>query len=233
MSTEEQQTEDTDLLGDNETLDPKPEEKAEDTKSGSPGVDDNKDDTLSDDTSGDLLSDDDDTGQNSDGTSFEFEVPEDLQDMQFDDGALDAFKKAAAAAGLSQEQFQALAEFDARNALAAQKAWADEQHQVVAGWKQSVIDDKDIGGENLSVTRQNAKAAISKFADPELKSLLKSASEDNPDGTGLGNHPVVMKFLNRIGKALADPDFVGGEEPPKDKDTLRKMYPSMYQDEAA
>ena len=76
-----------------------------------------------------------------------------------------------------------------------------------------------------TATASSRVAASSEAAD--------RLTEKNPDGTGLGNHPAVMKFLNRIGKALADPDFQTGEEPPSDTDTLKRMYPSMYKDEAA
>jgi len=237
MSGEQQAA--TDLLEEGEvqqggdSLEPKEGQSGEEPTEGQKeGVDKDSGSDLSDGASGDLLSDDGVDGQSS-GETFEFEVPDDLKDISFTDEALSAFKEVAAKAGLSQEQFQMLAEFDARNAVAAQTAAAEQHREVIDSWKQSVVTDKDIGGENLPETRQNAKAAIDKFADPELKSLLLSATEDNPDGTGLGNHPAVMKFLNRIGKALADPDFHDGEEPPKSRDTLRNMYPSMYKEEAA
>jgi len=233
MAEDQQTTDDqsTDLLDDDtgqDSLDPK-DQGADDKK---PLDKDSKAD-LSDDADGDLLSDDEDPDQKDGETSYSFEVPEELKGMPINEEALGAFKDVAKELGLSQEQFQKLAEFDLRNAVAADQQATEAWNERVKDWKQSVLKDKDIGGENLADTKVNAKAAIEKFADPELVALFKSPSEQNPEGLAIGNHPAVMKFLNRIGKALADPEFHGGDEPPQDADTLKRMYPSMYNDKAA
>lgn len=189
------------------------------------------DDTLDGGAAGDLLSDDGDTGESDSQTSYELDVPEELQAVAYSDEALDAFKAFASEQGLSQEQFQALAEFDMRNSMAANEKAVDDWNNRVKGWKEDVLSDPDIGGDKFSETKANVKGLLSKYGDKEFNALLLSPSETNPEGLAIGNHPAVMKFLNRIGKALADPEFEDGSAATSDGDTLKKMYPSMYKDD--
>jgi len=213
---------------------PEKTEEAPEQKENQPQEVDKKGEQSPDDVpTGDLLSDDEDAGENASETSYEFEVPEELADVPYNEEALEAFKETAKELGLSQEQFQALAEFDLRNAQKAEEAAVSAWHDRVNGWKQSSLADPDIGGKNFAETKVNVKAAIDAFADKEAKALLSSPTEDNPDGLALQNHPAFLRMMNRIGKALGDPDFHGGEEAAPAGDALKRMYPSMYSSEEA
>jgi len=38
----------------------------------------------------------------------------------------------------------------------------------------------------------------------------------------------VLRFLNRVGKAIADPTLLQGDAAPQTEGTLKRMYPSMF-----
>jgi hypothetical protein len=66
-----------------------------------------------------------------------------------------------------------------------------------ARWVKQCKEDKEIGGDNLNDSIELAKLAIRKFAAKEVwpfNSFL--------NGSELGNHPEMMRFLLRVGKAI-------------------------------
>ena len=85
-----------------------------------------------------------------------------------------------------------LATARAADAKAAEEAFAEQ----VAGWAKQAQDDKELGGAAFDENVRSAQKAIAAFASPELKTLL--------DSTGLGNHPELLKFCMRIGKAIGE-----------------------------
>ncbi|MEC7472463.1 MAG: hypothetical protein VX946_03765 [Pseudomonadota bacterium] len=54
--------------------------------------------------------------------------------------------------------------------------------------------------------------AIEKFGSPELRQVLNDS--------GLGNHPELVKFCHRIGKAISDDSLVLGGTQGKDEMTI-------------
>ncbi len=100
--------------------------------------------------------------------------------------------------GLTAEQGQALVDLiqDRANALTARQL-ADYDKDVKA-WADQVKADKDIGGDKYPQTQANVKRVMDRFApkDSPFRKLL--------DDTGYGNHPLLVRFLNDVGKAMAE-----------------------------
>lgn len=187
------------------------------------------------DAAGDVLSDDDDAAQEGVPDQYTFEVPDDLGELQIDETKLEAFKETAKELGFTQDQFQKVVEYDLQRQQEAVQEAVDGWNQRVSGWREAARTDKEFGGENYDANVKTAMSAVQKFADPEFKALLKSPSDDNPDGLAIGNHPAVLRFLNRIGKALSDPSLIMGDDVTQSSDVetrLKRMYPSMYKDSA-
>lgn len=177
-----------------------------------------------DDQADDLLSDDEGTGDEGVPDQYTFEPPE---GVEVDQAALDQFSELARELGLGQDAYQKIVEYDLQRSQDAETAAVDEWNSRVDGWKQASKADKEIGGEDFAESVQMAQTSLKQFADDDFRALLKSPSEDNPNGLALSNHPAMLRFLTRIGKVLADPSLIEGGEPAPSLEAHDRMYPSM------
>ena len=176
----------------------------------------------------DLLSDDESGGSEGVPDEYTFEPPEGLELDEDTKGRIDAFAETAREMGLTQQQYQSLIEYDINRAQQLNDVAVESWDRQVDGWRQSAKTDKEIGGEKFAENLKVAESAIEQFGDPDLRALLKSPSPENPNGLAIGNHPAVLRFLNRVGKAIADPKLLQGDAAPQTEGTLKRMYPSMF-----
>ena len=128
--------------------------------------------------------------------AYSFKAPE---GTEYDPEILESFSGAAKEAGLTQDAAQKLIEKMAP-ALAARQV--DQVQAIHKEWLDTSTADKEFGGEKLAQNLGVARKALENFGTPELRSLL--------DETGLGNHPEVIRFMFRAGKAISEDKFVGG-----------------------
>lgn len=104
-------------------------------------------------------------------------------------------------------------------AEAASTKWGDESRA-----------DKEIGaGGDKAAYDENMKAvakARNAFASPELVALLNRFDpKTNPNGTGLGNHPEVVRLFLRLGKSISeDNKLVTGGTPKTEQSAAQKLY---------
>lgn len=134
---------------------------------------------------------------------YEFVAPD---GKAYDANILSAFEASAREANLTQEAAQKL--LDTMSPKIAER----QQEQVLAinkEWLETSKADTEFGGAALDVNLAIAKKALDTFATPELKTLLGT--------TGLGNHPEVIRFFYRTGKAISEDKFVGGGAAPAGK----------------
>lgn len=127
---------------------------------------------------------------------YVFAAPE---GTEYDPEVLESFSGAAKEAGLTQDAAQKLIGKMAP-ALAARQA--DQVQAIHKEWLDSSTADKEFGGEKLAENLGVARKALENFGSPDLRKLL--------DETGLGNHPEVIRFMYRAGKAISEDTFVGG-----------------------
>jgi hypothetical protein len=83
------------------------------------------------------------------------------------------------------------------NSIANQQAIkdsADTIQKAAAEWAAAAVADKEYGGDMLTDSLVTAKKALDAFGTPELRTLLNDSR--------LGNHPEVIRFMVRAGKAL-------------------------------
>lgn len=122
--------------------------------------------------------------------------------VQLDQTALGEFKSFAAEANLSQEQAQQVVDMGVK----LQQKWATEQSAAMQKsrdqWAEASNNDQEFGGPKLQENLAIAKQALDKFGTPEFTQLLADS--------GLGNHPEVIRFIYRAGKAISNDKFVGG-----------------------
>jgi len=128
--------------------------------------------------------------------SYEFTAPE---GVELHEGAKEAYAEIAKDLKLTQEQAQAAFEKLAAKGHANQKAQLDA---ITKGWAEQSTADPEFGGEKLQENLVVAKKALDTFGTPELRALFNES--------GLGNHPEVIRFMVRAGKAVSEDKFIAG-----------------------
>lgn len=110
------------------------------------------------------------------------------------------FETVARELNLTNEQANKLlplaGELVKRNVAMQQEA----QVKQVQKWLDESKADTEFGGDKFDTNVTAVRAAVARFATPQLKELM--------DQTGLGNHPEVVRLFYRIGNAIADDKFV-------------------------
>lgn len=134
---------------------------------------------------------------------------------------LGEFEGIARELGLSQEQANKVAELG----MKMSKDFGVQQEQAMSAaseqWQASVTADKEIGGDKLQENLAIAKKALADFGTPELGELLEKSK--------LGNHPEVIRFMVRAGKAISQDSKVvtGGVNRTAYETAATRMYPNM------
>jgi hypothetical protein len=157
---------------------------------------------------------------------YEFKFAE---GVAIDADALKEFEAFAREKGLDQESAQAIADFGPKlmEKFAAKQIEAVEQQ--TNAWAEEAKADKEFGGDKLAENLSVAKKAVDAFGSPELKAMLgKFHPTENPKGTGLGNHPEIIRLLVKAGKAISEDTMVtqGGQQGTK-MDPASILYPTM------
>ncbi len=80
------------------------------------------------------------------------------------------------------------------------EAQTADWQKVNAEWKEQISADDEIGGEKLDESLGFANKALEKYGTPELNDALAA--------TGGGNHPEIVRFFYRVGKAMSE-DTIG------------------------
>lgn len=143
--------------------------------------------------------------------------------------SMQRFEELARDLDLSQEAAQQMMDKLAPAVVQKQLEAADK---VVSSWGEASKTDKEFGGEKLDQNLAVAVKALDAFGTPELRALLgKFDAEKNPKGTGLGNHPEVIRLLYRAGKAISEDTVVpAGSGNPKQqgaRDYASALYPNQ------
>jgi hypothetical protein len=176
-----------------------------------------------------LLSGDEGEGDGEDTSvipdEYTFSPPE---GVEVDVGKLEGFSDTAKDLQLTQNQYQRLVEFDIERSAAAVQEMSGQFQERISSWADEAKADKELGGEDLDKNLGLAKQAIDTFGSPQLAKLIDAPSADNPDGLGLGNHPEVIRLFYRVGRAISESDLVTGDNKIEGRDSLEKMYPTMF-----
>lgn len=148
---------------------------------------------------------------------YEFQAPE---GVVVDDTTVQAFSEVAKELNLPQEAAQKI--LDKVAPVMAQRQ-AEVLANLSTSWIEGVRTDKEIGGEKLQENLAVAKKAIDTFGSPELRALLNESR--------LGNHPEVIRFMVRAGKAISEDSKVvtGNTTRPISgaRDAARSLYPDQ------
>ncbi|MCM7139883.1 peptidase [Enterobacter kobei] len=123
--------------------------------------------------------------------------------QELDTAALEQFEPIARELNLSNEQAQKMVDLYGTKILPmVQQQQAETWQKTTEQWAADVKADKEIGGDKLTANLSAAQRALDQFGTPELKEYL--------EGTGLGNHPELVKAFIKIGKAMSEDGMVDG-----------------------
>jgi hypothetical protein len=164
-------------------------------------------------------------------------APEKYADFQMPEGytlegdMLESVTAFAKAHNLTQEGAQALVDLGAKQAQAivAQFTTEAQENPVLLAqhwaktWSEQTTQDAEIGGQNLKANMTAVNRVFATFGSPELGEFLNK--------TGLAHHPELIRFMHKVGKAVAEDTLVtpsggqGSKQP--GRDPASKLYPSM------
>lgn len=149
--------------------------------------------------------------------SYDFKTPE---GAPLEGEFLGEFSAMAKDLKLSQEEASKVAELGAKMAKNFSVQQQAALESAAAAWEAEVTADKDIGGDKLPENLAIAKKALADFGTPALSKLLNESK--------LGNHPEVIRFMVKAGKAISqDGRFVGGGNRTIVESAAQRMYPNM------
>ena len=140
--------------------------------------------------------------------------------VTLDAEVLGQFEGLAKELKLSQEEAQKLADVGTQMS----QKWASQQAEAIqtaaAEWAAASSSDKEFGGDKLTENLAVSKKALDAFGTPELSKLLNESR--------LGNHPEVIRFMYRAGKAISEDRMVtGGAGPAGGTTTASVLYPNQ------
>lgn len=149
---------------------------------------------------------------------YKFDVPEGMElDKELVESAVPIFKEM----GLTQKEAQGLVDVYNKHTQAQSEAIERAFDETVDGWEKQSRADKEFGGAQFEQNLSVAQGPLNRFGTPELIEALKL--------TGMGNHPEMVRFMYRIGKAMGEDRMPGGglgnENTPKDP--AKVLFPNQ------
>ena len=136
------------------------------------------------------------------------------EDLSFPEGALEEFKTLSRQLGLSPEQAQQLLDLETRFARSKAAHGEEEKRQTLERWAEQT---RALYGAECEQAVALAVRAADAFGGPQLRELLEA--------TGLGNHPVIVRTFNEIGKSISEDVLPGGKpSAPQDKTFAEALY---------
>jgi hypothetical protein len=145
---------------------------------------------------------------------YEFQPTEGA--LPVDPKILEQFADVAKELNLPQDQAQKMID---KVAPVIQARQAEQIAAIQAEWADTAKADKEFGGDALSENLATAKKALDTFGTPELRTLLNDS--------GMGNHPEVIRFMVRTGKAISEDRFVnGGQGKHSQSGDAKRLYPN-------
>lgn len=136
---------------------------------------------------------------------------------------LDKLNQVCKKAGITQKQAQMLFSAYENDAFNFNQQLQSSYNQQLQSWRDTVMNDRELGQENFEKTKANIKNVISRFGSSELSDFLNKS--------GLGYNPDFVRFVNKVGSLISnDNNFIGGNTNPqlseadRQKEMLMKLY---------
>lgn len=135
---------------------------------------------------------------------------------------IDEFKRFAFEQNMSLENARLMARFYEKYVLGQSKKQSQEQEELLKSMQKACEEDSEFGGMGFYDNMRYARAAILRFDDGSLAKILND--------TGFGSHPEVVRFMYRVGRALAEKEMPRAKESPAERSVAELFYPSMVKE---
>ncbi len=147
----------------------------------------------------------------------DFTLPEKMEeDKELLEKALPVFKEL----NLSQEQAQKLVNLQTEYIQEAAKEQQDVWEKTKEDWRDEAKNDKEFGGAAFDENVALAKKGRDAFGSTEFNNML--------DITGAGDHPEMVRFLIKAGKAVSEHEILQGtQHTGSPNDRAKRMFPDM------
>ncbi len=132
---------------------------------------------------------------------------------------IDEFRRFAFEQKMSLENARLMAQFYEKYVLGQSKKQSQEQEELLKSMQKACEEDSEFGGMGFHDNMRYARAAVLRFDDGSLAKILND--------TGFGSHPEVVRFMYRVGKALAEKEMPKAKESPEERSAAELFYPSM------
>ncbi len=144
------------------------------------------------------------------------------QGMEIGKNLLEESSALARELDLSQEQAQKFIDLQVKDHTRAQEAQDTEWTALNEQWVEAAAADSELGGTDAQFEANTAIAlkAIEVFGNDKLRKALTE--------TGAGNHPEMIRFMYRVGKAITE-DTVdkAGKRSTDLPSVAKRLFPSM------
>ena len=136
--------------------------------------------------------------------AYEFKAPE---GQEYNPDVIAKFSEVAKELNMTQEAAQKVLD---QMAPAIAERQANALADAHKGWIASTKSDSEIGGDKLAENIALANTTFEKFGTPEL-----------------GDHPEVIRWAYRAGKAMSEDGFVPGRSNATPTDPAKRLFPNM------
>jgi len=139
--------------------------------------------------------------------------------VEMDDAARDSFLPVAKQLNLTQEDAQALVNYEAQRVAEYVQTQETDWNNLQTEWRTTTQSDKEIGGAAFDQSVAHAKKFLAAYGNENLIEALNT--------TGMGNHPELIRALSRAGKAMSEDTLaIGGlSNTPKAPEDV--LYPNQ------
>lgn len=136
-----------------------------------------------------------------------------------DEALVDEFRRFAFEQKMSLENARLMAKFYETYVQNQSKKQSREQAELLQAMCRACEEDGEYGGTGFHDNMRYARAAILRFDDGSLAKILNE--------TGFGSHPEVVRFMYRVGRALAEKDMPSAGRAKPERSAAELFYPSM------
>jgi len=136
--------------------------------------------------------------------TLKIDLPKDSKLVQTD---IDRISAIVREKGLSKAEADVLVAEANATAVAVEARMQESAKQQQQKWQADVKADPEIGGDKFSVTQRNSQRVLDTFmpnGKDEAGNAVIHPLRNMLRETGFGDHPEVVKFLNRVGSAMAE-----------------------------